>query len=120
MKTWWLSFADPYRPRGSQFLGACIVDAESPRGAVARSRELGINPGGEVLIVPAPDGIVVEARWKDRLLSREDIAAHDASMGVPEAARDASRCAARQAARGDRVDRDARVRRLQRSGRPLP
>ena len=45
----WLSFADPSRPRGSQFLGVSIVKARTYFEATMRAHALGINPGGEVL-----------------------------------------------------------------------
>lgn len=48
MTRWWLSFADPDRPTGQQFLGACIVRAVDEISAVKVAHALGINPGGEV------------------------------------------------------------------------
>ena len=50
----WLSFCDADRPAGTQFLGACLVEAEADLLAVARAHDLGINPGGEVLMVECP------------------------------------------------------------------
>ena len=82
--TYWLSFCDASRPRGEQFLGACIVDAASPKDAFDETVRCGINPGGEALIVPAPEGQVVDRRWKGRLLSRADVADYDAALGAPE------------------------------------
>ena len=48
MGLWWLSFADPDQPKGSQFLGVAIVDAVCFEEAVVWSHMLGCNPGGEV------------------------------------------------------------------------
>lgn len=71
MKTFWLSFCDKERPKGEQFLGACIVDvtdqdaaeaaidvalgfpnarpgAEWVAAALKKAWRLGCNPGGEV------------------------------------------------------------------------
>lgn len=71
-RTYWLSFCDGEKPKGSQFLGACIVEvtAEEARdvlldldrrfpmhaqgvewiaAASAKAWALGCNPGGEVL-----------------------------------------------------------------------
>ena len=47
MTLYWLSFSDLDRPKGSQFLGAAIVEAANFIAAVVRARELGCNPGGE-------------------------------------------------------------------------
>lgn len=48
MTRWWLSFADPDRPKGQQFLGLCIVEAVDEITAAKVAHALGINPGGEV------------------------------------------------------------------------
>lgn len=48
MKTWWLSFCDARRPKGSQFLGACCVMGDDFTGAVRSAHLHGCNPGGEV------------------------------------------------------------------------
>jgi hypothetical protein len=46
----WLSFADPDKPRGKQFLGVAIIEASTPPlEAIAKTSRLGINPGGEVV-----------------------------------------------------------------------
>lgn len=44
---WWLSFCDPTRPKGEQFLGACIVRAASFPEALMVAGLRGCNPGGE-------------------------------------------------------------------------
>jgi hypothetical protein len=44
-KTYWLSFA-----KKKEFLGFCIIQAETPEGALDKSHKLNINPGGEVAI----------------------------------------------------------------------
>ncbi len=51
MSYFWLSFADGDLPKGQQFLGACIVQAETNIDAVTKAHLLGINPGGEVMMV---------------------------------------------------------------------
>lgn len=48
MSFYYLSFCDPNKPKGSQFLGACVVEAHDERGAYLRATALGINPGGEI------------------------------------------------------------------------
>ncbi len=55
MNWYWLSFCDPSRPEGEQFIGACIVDGMDEVGAIRTSWEEGCNPGGEVLIVEIQD-----------------------------------------------------------------
>jgi hypothetical protein len=45
---WWLSFADPRKPKGQQFLGACLVQGYGLGTAIQEARRRGINPGGEV------------------------------------------------------------------------
>jgi hypothetical protein len=70
---WWLSFAD-----GDHWLGGCYIEAIGPAHAVARTHELGINPGGEVLITGALsrerfDQIAPATAVLDRLLQKEDI-----------------------------------------------
>lgn len=49
---WWLSFCDGRLPKGSQFLGACVVCAPDFLTAVTVSHLYGCNPGGEVLGFP--------------------------------------------------------------------
>ena len=70
---WWLSFADPERPKGEQFLGAAIVPGYNMGSAVLAAHMLGCNPGGEVQGFPIlPDADIPDG-FRDRLLSREDI-----------------------------------------------
>lgn len=52
---WWLSFADAELPKGSQFLGACIVPAGSIIEAVQIAHAMGVNPGGDVVGHPIPE-----------------------------------------------------------------
>jgi hypothetical protein len=75
-KTWfYLSFADADR-----FLGACVVEAESAKEAPRVASAHGINPGGEVLIIPSPDG-GPGPHPTYRLLSRSELGDGTASMG---------------------------------------
>ena len=78
----WLSFADPHKPRGQQFLGAAIVEAsgrdgrEIMRSAMDRAWKLGINPGGSVM----PQQVDPKSFPEDclnRLLSRNEIIERD-------------------------------------------
>ena len=54
MTYYWLSFKDPDKPQGQQFLGACAVEADSLEVAIMRAWQLGINPGGEVAHIKVP------------------------------------------------------------------
>lgn len=83
--TWtiWMSFTDPTRPTGTQFLGVCVVDVTDEEAAAAaatlraihpraqpgpeaerlwvamqRTHRLGINPGGEIASHQAPRDVV--------------------------------------------------------------
>lgn len=76
-KVFWLSFCDPERAEGSQFLGACMVDvtgeeaeaaaievmlrfpfaqegAEWITAATRKAHSLGCNPGGEIATAEVP------------------------------------------------------------------
>jgi hypothetical protein len=76
---WWLSFVDvsaaPHR-----FLGVAIVRATNEITAVREAHRLGCNPGGEVGTMRIPDEGVPPAGWRERLLSREEIAGLEALM----------------------------------------
>jgi hypothetical protein len=70
----WLSFADPDRPKGDQFLGATLIEADDAMDAVRKAWKAGLNPGGEVLIGEVPDDIlptVPDARGK--LMTKEEL-----------------------------------------------
>lgn len=82
MPTFWLSFADPNAPKGSQFLGALIVEGESFLDAVQNAHKLGCNPGGEAIgaaFFPETAQVIPPA-WKGRLLSKADAERFDAFM----------------------------------------
>lgn len=72
----WLSFADPNRPEGEQYLGAVIIDAPDFLTAVKLTHWMQINPGGEVVEFgcdPAKLEERVSASHRGRLLSRADL-----------------------------------------------
>jgi hypothetical protein len=90
----WLSFADPHKPKGSQFLGALIIDTSNYIGpfkkplhpkdnefakAVTYSQVLNLNPGGAIRGFPIDNKYLVHEEikalvdsYKDRLLTREE------------------------------------------------
>ena len=75
---WWLSFCDASRPKGSRFLGACLVKARGFYTATLVAHALGCNPGGECQGTgPIPIESAVRDGWADRLLTREECAEFD-------------------------------------------
>lgn len=69
---YWLAFRHPEhreRKEGKSAIGVCIVEAAGPNHALARSKQLGINPGGEMKMwrVPAPP-----PKYRERLLRPEE------------------------------------------------
>jgi hypothetical protein len=67
------SFADD-----DGFLGGVIVEASNVVEAAIVASMLGINPGGEVLGAPCPS--VPPERFRNRLLSLDDLNALDEAM----------------------------------------
>ena len=70
---WWLSFADPDRPEGTQFLGAAIIQAPTFPAAITRSHRIGVNPGGEVMAAGPIPPDAYGPEFRDRLLSAQEI-----------------------------------------------
>lgn len=70
---WWLSFADPDRPKGEQFLGVAIVRARGLGLAITRCHQLKINPGGQVQGYEIPPDVKIVEGTADRLLSRKEL-----------------------------------------------
>jgi len=72
MASFWLSFSDPDKPRGFRRMGVIVTDGRDGVDAVNRTHGMGINPGGEVLMVALPDQPRVPDAWRDRLLTVEE------------------------------------------------
>lgn len=72
MSYFWLSFCNPKKPKGTQFLGACIVEAISFIQAVKVAHIIGCNPGGEVKGVPIPNNLKIPSKWINTLLKYEE------------------------------------------------
>lgn len=74
---WWLSFCDPDKPEGTQFLGAIIVKAHGITDAITKCNAMMINPGGEVKGMPIPITEETQKRLTPdvlhRLLSVQDM-----------------------------------------------
>lgn len=71
---YYLTFCDPSKPDGQQFLGACVIDdAVNWFDAVQQSDRRGCNPGGEVTV---SERIGVHANFpRNRLLTFAEIQA---------------------------------------------
>ena len=69
---WWLSFCDGSLPKGSQFLGACIVPAANMADACREAWRRGCNPGGEVCGVQFSADVPVHDGWIGRLMNKEE------------------------------------------------
>ncbi len=78
MRRWWLSFAGE-----TEFLGACVVRAESSKAAHQLATRLGLNPGGSVMILPLPEGEDLDVP-EDVLMSAEFIKSR--GLGGPKPA----------------------------------
>lgn len=82
-KLWYISFADGSLPKGTQFLGACVVEAVDLLDAIQEAHRRGCNPGGEAQVMECPpEAPPVPEEFKNRLLNREAIDAMDKAMGA--------------------------------------
>lgn len=75
MGYYWLSFCDPDKPEGTQFLGASIIEAADFVTAITKSHLLGCNPGGEVVTWEfEPDKCPIPiAAIENKLMTKDDI-----------------------------------------------
>lgn len=73
---WYVSFGTP-----AGFRGAVIVRAENIMDACREAGLRGINPGGNALGCPLPEGCEPPEEWCNVLMSRSDIVAFDRLMG---------------------------------------
>lgn len=82
MSFFWMSFGDASLPKGSQFLGGLLIEADDFHAALLKSHRLLLNPGGEIkafeIEVPIPESI--EEEYADRLLTREQCADMEKDM----------------------------------------
>jgi hypothetical protein len=70
-----MSFCDPDRPTGEQFLGCLIIRAADYHEMIIKSHLLGLNPGGEVQFIEIPKKMVphLPTEWVDKkLISRQE------------------------------------------------
>lgn len=72
----YLSFAN------KEWLGACIIEAESIEVALTLAWLLDINPGGTVFHLDlSSKGIEIEERFMNRLLDKDDLVELDKAVG---------------------------------------
>ena len=77
MAWWWLSFADD-----EGFRGGINVQGDDFLGAVLNAKLMGQNPGGQVRGLELTFDISdLPEKYKNRLLSLDDIAEMDRAMG---------------------------------------
>lgn len=81
---WWLSFVDPERPVGEQFLGVALVEGSDVEDVLRRAWREGCNPGGEVAsyaldldALSNAQRVILARAPKHTLLSRDDLAEHE-------------------------------------------
>ena len=72
---WMMSFCDPDRPAGTQYLGGAVIQAPTLAAAITRSHVLKVNPGGEVATAGPLPAAWIGPEWRDRLLTREEVEA---------------------------------------------
>ncbi len=73
LKICYMSFVDEERPVGQRFVGAIFTIAHGITDAIQKTHRLGINPGGQVLFTEAPKDFVLDQKYLDRLLTREEV-----------------------------------------------
>jgi hypothetical protein len=81
----WLSFVAVTGPGCPKSLGATVVRARGPLGALREARARGVNPGGEVQVVEfdgdGPGDAEIIAAMLNKLLSRDEIMAAGIKLG---------------------------------------
>jgi hypothetical protein len=71
----WMSFCDPNKPKGQQFLGVIITQSLGLTHAIKETHERGINPGGEIQSYIFPPGLLVDVKYLNRLMQKEELEA---------------------------------------------
>lgn len=76
MKTYWISFAGVEGNRG-----IVIIDAKNESAAIKKTHKLGINPGGEAMLLDCTGNPGMEteiSRWgRNRLVTKAELVAED-------------------------------------------
>ena len=72
-RTWWhMSFVDPTRPPGHQWLGGLNTEAPTIQDAITWTHVAGLNPGGEISFMGLTSEIGLDAHYVDRLITDKD------------------------------------------------
>ena len=73
-KYYWFSFCDADRPPGQRFLGVVVLKGEDmdAKEAHKKTHTLGINPGGEMVMLTCCLENAVAAENLNRLLSKSE------------------------------------------------
>lgn len=71
-KCLWMSFCDPERPKGSQFIGVIIMREKGIAHAINRTWAMGINPGGEVMSYETDDSDILPEHF-NKLLTKDEL-----------------------------------------------
>lgn len=72
LELFYLSFTDPNRPKGTQWLGACIVPAPDAMASIATAHMLSCNPGGEAKVVGPLPRETIKPDYVGRLLTTKE------------------------------------------------
>jgi hypothetical protein len=76
MTTFWLTFSDPDATADKRFLGVAIFDMDESDGEastveiVRRAWELGINPGGQMIVQEVPS---IPDEHKSKLITDDEL-----------------------------------------------
>ena len=76
MTTFWLTFSDPDASSDKRFLGVAIFDMDESGGElsvteiVRKSHQLGINPGGQVLVQEVE---AIPDEYKNQLITDDEL-----------------------------------------------
>jgi len=66
----WMSFCDPTKPSGEQFIGVVVTYAKGMIHAIDKLNRLDINPGGDVAMYET-NPLDINAEDFDKLLTKE-------------------------------------------------
>jgi hypothetical protein len=73
----WMSFCDPDKPKGHRFLGVIVTQSLGLTHAIIKTHKLGINPGGEIQSFVLPAGTLIDVKYLNRLIPKEELESKD-------------------------------------------
>lgn len=71
MPWFYMSFADPTRPEGQQWLGGLFLEASDQKDATRRAWAIGENPGGQIVFWTC-ERLPLE-EYRGRLLNKDEL-----------------------------------------------